>query len=495
MFKLLSPGNAPASAAGTDPGGATSEAKKKQAAVQARSEAQQAAVVKAAAVAGKAKKAAAAPKKPAEKTAVRQVTRNPYIGQYAELVAAGDYELVESILRRHLADSPLDAEATALLARCRLRLNDHAEAARLFAEAEALGGYVRDDRRDWAEALDGMGRSDEARGLLMSAIRLNPTSWQLYWDYAGLVDAQDHYDALRLHCQDLRTTKPLSDAIERALAKAATLVDDFDTANGIYRRLIAIELKNLSEALVKTPGVYMPKIDKEKSNDLAGGKGETCLKDFKAALEPAGVPFFLMAGTVLGYIRDGRLLEGDKDVDVGIFEADYDRPRIEDILRSSGQFQIKRVDDHADRIRAVHRNGVWIDVFPYFTEGHRTWHAGTVARWWHEPFELAPYVVDGTSFMIPADTDAYLEENYGPDWRIPYSLFDVYNDAPNAEIMRYDYLRHSTWRKTFEGLKVRDWEKVHKYLTKDPGLIAENPWLIRLRLTAEQQMRLRPVEE
>ena len=436
-----------------------------------------------------------APEPEPAKTAARNTTSTQGIALYAAAIEQGEIERIEPLLRQQIAENPLSADAIGLLARCRLRLSDYAAAAPLYAEAESLRGYSKTERREWAEALDGMGRSDEARSLLLSAIRQNPTSWELYWDYAALVETQDHYAPLRDHCRDLIAQRPVSDAIERALAKAATLVDDFDTAYAIYRRLIAIATQKEIAAAAKAKGGVLPKIEKVKSNDLAGGKGERCLIDFKAALEGIDVPFFLMAGTVLGYIRDGRLLEGDKDVDVGIFEKDYDKPRIEAALRASAKFQIKRVDDHADRIRAVHRNGVWIDVFPYYTEGHRTWHAGTVARWWHEPFDLKPYVVADTEFMIPADTEAYLEWNYGPDWRIPYSLFDVYNDAPNAEVMRPDFLLYSTWRKIFEGLKVRDWEKVLKYVTKDPSLIDANPWLFKLRLLAEQQLVLVPPPE
>ncbi len=442
-------------------------------------------------------KAAPAPKpssaaaEPA-KAVVRPANSTPGIALYAAAVEQGEIERIEPLLRQHIDQNPLSADAIALLARCRLRVSDYAAAAPLSAEAESLRGYSKTERREWAEALDGMGRSDEARALLMSAIRQNPTSWELYWDYAALVESEAHYAPLRDHCRDLIAQRPVSDAIERALAKAATLVDDFDTAYAIYRRLIAIETDKVLAQAAKAKDGILPMIEKKKSNDLAGGKGERCLIDFKEVLDGIDVPFFLMAGTVLGYIRDGQLLEGDKDVDVGIFEKDYDKARIEAALRASARFQIKRVDDHADRIRAVHRNGVWIDVFPYFTEGHRTWHAGTVARWWHEPFDQKPFVVEGTEFMIPADTDAYLEENYGPDWRIPYSLFDVYSDAPNAEVMRPDFLLYSTWRKIFEGLKVRDWEKVLKYVAKDPALIDANPWLFKLRLLAEQQLVLVP---
>ena len=431
-------------------------------------------------------------KRPAAKKVIWQHYTNPNIANYETLVASGEYEMVYTILQRYLADQPLDPRATALMGHCKLRMSNYAAAVSSFENAEAMGGYVLKDCQAWAEALCGLGKFDDARTLLLSAMGNNPTAWQLYWDYAALVENMDHYLPFYDFCRNLRSQAPVSDAIERALAKAATLVDDFESANSIYRRLIAVQMKRL-EKQSSEPQTIIPAIEKIKTNDLEDGKGEACLKGFKDVMQSANIPFFLMAGTVLGYIRDGRLLPGDKDVDIGIMEKDYDKTKIENLLRDSGSFQIKRVDDHADRIRAIYRNGVWVDVFPYFTEGKRTWHAGTVARWWHEPFDLAPYDVDGTSFMIPADTDAYLEENYGSDWRTPDGLFDVYDDAPNAEIMHHDFLRYSTWRKIFESLKVRNWEKVLKYVNKNPDLIKENPWLVNLRLLAENQVKLQEV--
>lgn len=428
---------------------------------------------------------------PAKKAKPRPVVKNANIVFYEQLVAEGEITEAEAFLKDYLLNEPLDARATALFGECRLRMNDPATAAPLFQEAESLRGYDRETRRSWAVALMDLGREDEARALVLSSIDHEPRAWQLYWDYAAMVETPAHHAELiaRWH---LLMKKPaaVSDAIERAVAKSATLAEDFDLSYAIYRRLIATELSKLAVQWGAAPNEVIPKIIKEKKNELSGGKGEICLKDFKAALDGANFPFFLMAGTVLGYVRDGALLPGDKDVDIGVFDHDYDRAKIEDVLRNSGNFQILRVDDHADRIRAVHRNGVWVDVFPYFKEGKRTWHAGTVARWWHEPFELKEFDVDGTPFMIPADTDAYLEWNYGPDWRVPYGLFDVYEDAPNVEVMRQDFLIYSTWRKMFEGLKVRDWEKVLKYVSKNPDLMEANPWLRRLEVLARRQIEL-----
>lgn len=405
------------------------------------------------------------------------------------MMQMGEFEALERFSLERLSSDPADGQALALYASCRLRLNDPATAIEYHIEAEACGTFSIAQRREYAEALDMSGRTSDARRLLLGAMRQFPSAWQFFWDYAALIEQPEHYMAMHDLITDLRAAQKSHQALERSLAKGAILVGEFATAERIYRRLVAQQLKALQDKIKSTPDTALRKISRAKQNDLSDGKGERCLLDAKQALDGGGVPFFLMAGTVLGYIRDGRLLEGDKDVDIGVFERDYDKPKIIAALKDSGRFRIVRVDNHAERLRAIHRNGVWIDIFPYFSEGEKTWHAGSVVRWWHEPFDLAPYVLEGQDFMIPADTDAYLTWNYGPSWREPDSLFDVYKDAPNAEIMSPDHLRYFAWRKCFEGVRMHNWEKLIKILTDYPEIKNGNPFLDKLQHIAQEQYR------
>ena len=51
--------------------------------------------------------------------------------------------------------------------------------------------------------------------------------------------------------------------------------------------------------------------------------GKTFLRDFYEASSEVGIRPFLMWGTLLGCVREGRLLRHDNDIDLGILWSDY----------------------------------------------------------------------------------------------------------------------------------------------------------------------------
>ena len=61
------------------------------------------------------------------------------------------------------------------------------------------------------------------------------------------------------------------------------------------------------------------------------------LKKTKKALARLGIPVFLSSGTCLGYFREGKFIDHDYDIDVGIFAKDYD-PRLVDEMKKEGLY-------------------------------------------------------------------------------------------------------------------------------------------------------------
>lgn len=144
-------------------------------------------------------------------------------------------------------------------------------------------------------------------------------------------------------------------------------------------------------------------------------------------LEAAGHRPFLVSGTLLGVVREGDLLQHDYDVDIGLLPGDGTVESISELLRQAPGFVV-HTEEH--RVLANHHSGIGVDIFLHYERDGLLWHATTIHEWWNQPFELVPVRVRGREFLIPDDSERYLEENYG-DWRSPVTFYHMSFDTPN----------------------------------------------------------------
>jgi hypothetical protein len=195
-----------------------------------------------------------------------------------------------------------------------------------------------------------------------------------------------------------------------------------------------------------------------KRASLTVSNAARALSDLHDVMQRAGIEMFLVSGTLLGCIREGRLLGHDKDVDVGIWD---DTPRADLLaaLRSSGLFRIQASrSDELVRIR--HVSGTAIDVFYHYRQPDCYWHGGVKIRWNNRPFSLTSRRFLGRDYLVPEDHDTYLTENYG-DWRAEVKEFDSAFDTPNGEIVNHDEMAVYTYRLLIEN---RYAERTPRYL-------------------------------
>lgn len=173
---------------------------------------------------------------------------------------------------------------------------------------------------------------------------------------------------------------------------------------------------------------------------------ETALRDALKLLESEGFRPFILSGTLLGAIREGRLLAHDYDLDLGLFAEEIDLNCLERLLNRSPlfhclgkEYQTVILDDHgtAARRRDIpvlyklrHVSGVITDVFLHYSEGDVIWHGTKLFRWESSPFTLAPCDLAGLSVLAPANAPQNLTENYG-DWQQPKYDFHCALDTPN----------------------------------------------------------------
>ncbi|WP_303817331.1 hypothetical protein [Actinobacillus minor] len=193
--------------------------------------------------------------------------------------------------------------------------------------------------------------------------------------------------------------------------------------------------------------VQTSKIENKAPSSFTDKLAEKALEDLKKTLDKHQIPFFLISGTLLGCIREGKLLGHDKDIDVGVWD-EYNYEELEHYLSTSGYFYIVPTrTKHLITLR--HVNGIVIDVFIHYREPNDYWHAGVKIKWHNLPFNLTTTAFLGGHYLIPENYDLYLTENYG-DWRTPKTQFDSAFDTPNMEVFNETEMEIYKYRKNFQ---------------------------------------------
>ncbi|UYO00442.1 MAG: hypothetical protein KIT02_04285 [Devosia sp.] len=266
-----------------------------------------------------------------------------------------------------------------------------------------------------------------------------------FWEACKSCDRPDLFQALL--DQSTASDGAISYKLVRPLTVAATRVENFSAARSIV-------IKGF-EAFLKA--------DRKADSGMRGSLGPaglTALEDAAETLNAAGIRFFAAAGTALGIVREGAPLKHDVDIDIGIFEEDFDRQRLTDIFLIDPRFWPDAPHDKSPKIGLKHKSGASIDLFLFRKEGDAYYHDGVFVRWRNDIFELEPRKVGRATVKIPANADHYLTENYG-DWRVPDKTFDAFVSGPNREITWPDYYGVHLLRAAFIAYTNGNMEKFH----------------------------------
>ncbi len=151
------------------------------------------------------------------------------------------------------------------------------------------------------------------------------------------------------------------------------------------------------------------------------GAARAALADIYDILGAAGVPAFLAAGTLLGFIRSGGPLAHDRDVDLGVMRDDEGGPDIAKILREHPALMLPRAARPGDRYFGLTHKHVGIDIFLYANDDDAgvcgfSDHPGDI-EWRFSAFDTIAQGFSDRTFRIPSGAERYLAETYGPDWR------------------------------------------------------------------------------
>lgn len=163
----------------------------------------------------------------------------------------------------------------------------------------------------------------------------------------------------------------------------------------------------------------------------------------------SGVDFWLSGGQVLGPIRDGKFLNNEHDIDLGIYQKDI--KRVADILsKKVGKVEVSfegvdnnvvlRPIDLTDIIRVIKFKfrDISVDIFVYLPIRDRMYavtHDNKYGHTFHsfpkEIFETTvQHKIYGVNYPMPNPPEKYLEYEYGKNWRTPIKRWNCCVNPP-----------------------------------------------------------------
>jgi hypothetical protein len=153
-------------------------------------------------------------------------------------------------------------------------------------------------------------------------------------------------------------------------------------------------------------------------------------------LAAAGIEPFLIGGTLLAARREGTFFAHDKDVDIAVM-SDVTPTMLDQALAADPDFE--RTTGLSDDVVLPNywfKRRIAVDVFRFFRQGDTFWCGvpvrGRTLKWLHRPFRLVETQWLGARVKMPENSDFFLAECYGRDWRTPNPYFAMWA-SPNIE--------------------------------------------------------------
>ena len=161
------------------------------------------------------------------------------------------------------------------------------------------------------------------------------------------------------------------------------------------------------------------------------------VKKTKVALDRLNIPFFLSSGTCLGYFREGKFIDHDYDIDVGIFKENYS-DKITKEMEKEGLTLYRTWGDLDTGLELSFMlkgtslgKSAKIDIFVHYKDDkHVSWYSYSPSKK-RLHYRVSKFDIKNVNFMgvivgVPNPTLTYIEEHYGKDWKIPKKPFIDY---------------------------------------------------------------------
>lgn len=192
-------------------------------------------------------------------------------------------------------------------------------------------------------------------------------------------------------------------------------------------------LKSLYTYLMSCKGLNRMKKDLKKN-------GKDVFSEFIQICYNHNINVWLCYGTLLGYIREKGIMKHDYDFDVGLWYEDYSK-EFEEELKTKGFkliHQFSGMNGYQAFEQSYEKNGVSIDLFYHYCDDKQIWthvfHREPDTNlpddeWLVRKLPFTKAGFEKVNFLeievsIPSNSEQYLAETYGENWRIPDKNFD-----------------------------------------------------------------------
>jgi len=181
--------------------------------------------------------------------------------------------------------------------------------------------------------------------------------------------------------------------------------------------------------------------------------------------EAKSIEYWLFAGTLLGFIRDGGPIIGDPDIDLGFWKKDM--LLIEKAVVDKGFIKIHEFSfDGTIYEQRYEYGGVGIDFFYFckddeieytyqFNRKVTSFYPVKEEHFDNEFSNIVEKNFSGHVYKIPNDYERILENTYG-EWRVPLSRKDGYEmfSAPIHKHLRSDIAKYQSFSKSVHQVNI-----------------------------------------
>ena len=140
------------------------------------------------------------------------------------------------------------------------------------------------------------------------------------------------------------------------------------------------------------------------------------------------IDIFLVAGGLLGLVREGKLLDHDYDLDMSYFTDDTSAEKLIEIFENEEHFEVQ---SRSSNLIVVLYKDITIDLFGHYSLNDSTFRFSTdIHSWDNKKFGLKKVEFMNIGVLIPDQPEQYLTEEYG-DWKNKKIGYDFSYHNPN----------------------------------------------------------------